>query len=863
MRLESGSRLGPYEITGPIGAGGMGEVYRARDTRLGREVAIKVLPQELTRDPQRLARFEREARSSSALNHRNIVTIHDFSSHDDETWLVMELVRGESLREVITRGPLPLKKVLGIATGIAEGLAAAHAAGIVHRDLKPENVMVTGDGTAKILDFGLVKQAPISDVTNSPTETKVSRDGVILGTAAYMSPEQARGEEVDFRADQFSLGLMIYEMVTGKHPFRRATAVETLAAILKDDPPPLGEPLGWIVERCLQKNPAERYGSTADLAHDLRRISGAPATAPARARDARTWLAIAIAVAVIGALIAVKWPRRSGEISGSFQTAIPTPEIAQVFRDEVALPVALSPNGESLVIYGTDVDSVPVLWLYNLRTGASRQIAENAFSVGFSSDGKSIAYFSEGKLKTAPIDGGPGRVVCDARPEGTPTWSGDTILYVQYSTSPPGIYRVSANGGKPQLAVEARRAPPSLPWWPQFLPDGKHFFFLKILQSRENPPGHELWIASLDGLPPRKVQLTIDSRAIYVSGHLLFVRDGTLLAQPFDSDKARVTGEAKPIVNRIHYFANTGLAAFAASENGVLAWRLAKPRSRLAWVDRTGIELRPIANGLFSPLGRISPDGQRYAVGIVDPKQGRDDIWIYDLDRDSSERVTFRGFDDLAPVWAPNGRAIYYRSDGNAGPPDIFRLNLGEDRGTVVYAGPGVEEPHDVSRDGKWMLFVDHRQAGAADIYALSLDPPGKPRPFATTPFNEQSPRFSPDGRWVAYESNASGRPEIYVRAFEGSTLATRISKDGGTRPRWRGDGKELFFLGPSGRLMSVSMDGGVSTGSARMLFQSADLVEFEPVADGSKFLVQSEERTSDPPVHVLINWQARLNARP
>src|SRR2546428_5144648 len=517
MRLESGSRLGPYEISGPLGAGGMGEVYRARDIRLGREVAIKVLPHDLSNDRDRLARFEREARSASALNHRNIVTIHDFASQDGEAWLVMELIRGESLRDLIDRGPILPKKILPIAIGIADGLAAAHAAGLVHRDLKPENVMITSDGTAKILDFGLVKDSPAAQETNAPTTPQVSHSGLVLGTASYMSPEQARGQDVDFRTDQFSFGLILYEMATGKNPFRRATPMDTIAAILNEEVPPLGDPLGWIVERCLQKNREERYGSTADLAHDLRRLSVPPTLLPVRTGKSvgARWWPLLVAFAAIAIAIAIATLRKPvSRVRHPMQAAIPTPEIAHVFRDEVALPVALSPNGESLVVYGTDADGVPVLWLYNLSTGASRQIAENAFSVGFSSDGQSIAYFSEGKLKTAPVDGGPGRIVCDARPEGTPTWSGDTILYVQYSTSVPGIYRVGVSGGKPQLAIGARHAPPSLPWWPQFLPDGKHFLFLSILQSRVDAPGHELWIASLDGSPPRKVPLAIDSRAV-------------------------------------------------------------------------------------------------------------------------------------------------------------------------------------------------------------------------------------------------------------------------------------------------------------------------------------------------------------
>src|ERR1700674_4011745 len=340
MRFESGSRLGPYEITGAIGAGGMGEVYRAKDPRLGREVAIKVLPRELTGDPERLARFEREARSASALNHRNIVTIHDFSSRDGEVWLVMELIRGDSLRELLLRGALPFKKVIAIGSGIADGLAAAHAAGIVHRDLKPENVMITSDGTPKILDFGLVKNRASTDITNSSTEMRVSSAGTILGTAGYMSPEQARGEEVDFRTDQFSLGLILYEMATGKNPFRRATPVETLAAILNEEAPPLTdkfpEPFIWIVERCLAKSPADRYGSTSDLAYELRRLHDRPRIATREARRANWWPAIIVVAALLAIAALLMWRRRPPPITDSYQTTVATPQIAQIFLDEIA-----------------------------------------------------------------------------------------------------------------------------------------------------------------------------------------------------------------------------------------------------------------------------------------------------------------------------------------------------------------------------------------------------------------------------------------------------------------------------------------------------------------------------------------------
>jgi Tol biopolymer transport system component len=873
MRLSSGSRLGPYEITSAIGAGGMGEVYRARDTRLGREVAIKVLPRDLTRDPERLARFEREARSASALNHRNIVTVHDFTADDRETWLVMELVRGDSLRDVISRGSVPAKQLLAIGAGIADGLAAAHAAGIVHRDLKPENVMVAGDGTAKILDFGLVKQsAALGHPSNSPTELAVTRAGVVMGTIDYMSPEQARGEEVDFHTDHFSLGVMLYELATGTHPFRRETAPETMAAILKDEAPPLDETFGWIVERCLAKMPDGRYGSTSDLAHDLHRLRLAPSGAHRR-RSATAagvrrgwWPVIAAAVGIIGLALGAALATRlrpANPPEGSYQVTIATPEIAHVFRDEVALPLALSPDGRFLVIYGTDTDGIPALWLRNLRSGETRLVAQNTFSVGWSSDGRSIAYISQGKLMTAPVDGGPPRVICDARPEGTPAWNGDTILFTQYSTQPGGLFRVSAAGGKPELLVPSAAGLTGLPWWPQFLPGGKRFLYLTVTQHGQGGPGeHELRVGSLDGQPSTPVPLTIDSRAVYAGGHLLYVRDGTLLAHPFDPDTARTTGEPQPLVEDIHYFRNTGLAAFSVSDNGVVAWRAPRRPSRVVWIDRTGTEVGSVGNGFFMPPGRLSPDGHRYAVSVVDPKLGVADVWIYDLARDSSERATFKVHDDIAPVWAADGGSIFYRSDC-CGPPDILQWTPGVDEATVITSDPGLEEPQDVSPDGKSLLFVDHRQAGAADIHVLPLAPRGPRRPFVATPFNEFSPRFSPDGRWVAFESNISGRPEIYVRPFEGAASSTRLSRDGGTRPRWRRDGKELFFFGSGARLMSVSMKGGSAAGPPRMLFQATGAIDFEPQADGSRFVMQLEQRTTEPVVHMLINWPARLRSEP
>ena len=874
MHISTGTRLGPYEITAPIGAGGMGEVYRARDTRLGREVAIKVLPRNVASDPERLARFEREARSASALNHRNIVTVHDFSTTDGETWIVMELVRGESLREILSRGPLPLKRIVSIGAGIAGGLAAAHAAGIVHRDLKPENVIVMPDGTPKILDFGLVKQTITTD-PNSPTELQVSKSGVVMGTAAYMSPEQARGSDLDFRTDQFSLGLMLHEMTTGRHPFARPTGVDTLSAILNDEPPRLDsalpEAFTQVVERCLSKEPSERYGSTADLTHDLARIrdraaGGLTETAAASRQNSawKRWLigAAALVAVLIAAIVAMRaWPHRDAAPQPVVFASIAIPEIAKLVLTEVSVPVAISPDGHYVVVNGAGANGRGDLLLKDLQTGKSRVLVENAFAAAWSSDSRAIAYFADGKLKTISIEGGPPTILCDARPEGTPAWSGNTVLFPQYSTS-PAIYSVPATGGTPQklLGLQVLTDAVKLPWWPQFLPDGKQIFAIQIVNRPGGGPiQHDLVISDLAG-HTRQLSSSIDSRVVYADGYLLFVRDGALLAQRFDPAKAEFSGDPQPLIDRLYYFRNTGNAAFSVSNNGVLVWCSARNGGRLAWIDRNGAAEKTIATGVFDGDARLSPDGNRVAATVVDTN-GAGDIWVYDLARESSERVTFLPMDEKAPVWAPDGKAIYHRIDGS-GPPDIAVHPLNADRSTIVYRGPEVEEPHDISPDGRWLLYVVQTSRGA-DIKVLPLSPPGPPRPFLVTQFDEQSPRFSPDGNMVAYASDVSGNPEIYVRPFDGSGGAVRVSREGGTRPRWRRDGKELCFLAPDFRVMSVPMDSG-KPGPPAVLFRAAGAVDFDIDPSGRRFLVTLEDGTSEPPIHIMTNWPARLReARP
>jgi eukaryotic-like serine/threonine-protein kinase len=874
MRLSPGSAVGPYEISAAIGAGGMGEVYRARDTRLGRDIALKVLPADVALDSGRLARFEREARMASALNHPNIVTIHDFARTGADCYLVMELIRGESLRAVLRSGAVPLRRLLDVACGIAEGLAAAHAAGIIHRDLKPENVMVTPEGVAKILDFGLVK-ATAEPADSSATLEKFTETGAIVGTTLYMSPEQIRGGTLDGSSDQFALGLILHEMATGRHPFRGDTAHETLTAILRDEPPPLDgtlpEPLVWIVDRCLAKEPAHRYASTADLARDLATVRarlssgriGRPAGAEAPPRRARRIVPVAVVtllalLAGAAFFVAAPW-RVAGPGAEPIHLHLATGKL-QPHRGEVANPIEISPDGRYLLTQGAGERAMTELWITDLRTGEMRLLAEDGFGAAWSSDSSAVAYFADGKLKTQRIAGGPPTVVCDALPEGTVAWHGETILFVRYSGPPAGagIYRVSSRGGKPELLVGvlADRLAGGLRWWPQFLPDGKRF----ISMTMTGPPGggaieHELTLGSLDGSPVKPIGM-IDSRAVFAAGHLLYVRDGTLLAHRFDPDRVRLIGEPKPLVDDLHYFRSTGMAAFSVSKNGILAWRSASRPVRLVWVDRNGAEIETIATNLFDDHGRLSRDGSRYVVGVIDPKQGISDIWSYDLRRNNSERLTFELLDQKAPVPGNGETTIYYRTDGNRGPPDIFALSPGR-KPALVHAGRGVEHPEDVSPDGRWLLFTT-RLPASTDIWRLPLDPSGPPQPVVATPFNETSPRFSADGLWIAYASNLSGRDEIYIKPLEGDASAVRVSRTGGSLPRWSRDGRELYYLGPGGRIFAVPFDG--APGEPRVLFQAVDATSFEPHPDGTRFLLHVAERAGEPEVQLMINWTALLD---
>lgn len=724
--------------------------------------------------------------------------------------------------------------------------------------------MIAADGTPKILDFGLVKSGPSLTDTNSPTELHLSRDGMVMGTANYMSPEQARGEDVDFRSDQFAFGLILYEMIAGRHPFARSSQVETMAAIIKDDPAPLPagvpQPLAWIVERCLSRERGDRYGSTSDLAHDLRRAAAAAPSSPTSAvrRGRARWWWLALLPLLFAPLLF--WPRRHTAVAEPIHADVAVAELSHVLINETSVPVMVSPDGRHLLIEGSAHDGRDGIWIRDLRDGTTRLLVAKGMMPAWSSDGKGIVFYADGKLKTMPVAGGPASVICDARAEGVPAWHGDAIVFGQYSAQDRGLYRVSARGGTPELIIAAQLADRSFspPWWPQFVDEGRSLLYLRFaFEPGRGSINHAVFLATADG-KEEKIVARISSRPHAVADHLLYVRDGSLLAQRFDARSGRLDGDARPLLDGLHYFRSTGSAAFSTSNNGLLVWRSARNPSRLVWLDRNGMEQGEVSRGLVLGDGRLSPDGKRYAAGVIDPKLGIADVWVFDLERQSPERRTFGMLDEKAPVWTADGRILLYRADGGSGPPDIFRLRPGESRGELLHQGWGVEEPHDISADGKWLLFVDYFSTGT-DINVLPLDPRGDPRPFISTPFNETSPRFSPDGRWVAYTSDVSGTSEVYVRSFEDPPVTGRVSKDGGSHPRWNRNGSELFFLGPDGRVMSAAVTGGGLPAAPRMLFQSVDITDFDPSPDGSKFLVQLEEGSRDASIHLLINWETLL----
>jgi serine/threonine protein kinase len=904
MPLSIGTRLGPYEILAPLGAGGMGEVYRARDARLGRDVAVKVLPVALASNSERLKRFEIEARAASALNHPSLVTIHDIGSSDGVEYIAMELVEGRTLREVLMDGPVPPRMLLAIGAQMADGLARAHAAGIVHRDLKPENVMVTRDGFAKLLDFGLAKLTEVEGLdhaTKAPTVSGATEPGVVMGTIGYMSPEQALAKPVDFRSDQFSLGSILYEMAAGRRAFSRDSAPETLTAIIRAEPEPLSAlapltpaPLRWVVERCLAKNAEDRYASTRDLARDLATLrdrlsetssgtslAGVAATAPTpsrRAVRAIPWvLAILLAAGLAWLLSATSRSKTAAPAPMRFSVTLP-PGVA-LSQSDIESHSSISPDGRWLVFVGSSGEREQ-LYLRAIDSIDAHPLSgtEGAISPFWSPDSGNIGFFADGKIQRIRVAGGPPQVICNGGIEALPSWgSSGQILFIQVGQR-GGLWAVEAAGGEPRRLrglETARNETAHL--WPRFLADGRHFLFTTIDPSLERG-GFPLRLGSLDSKEATTVG-RISSRFEVASGHLLVVREGVLLAQPFDGQ--RVTGEPVALAEHVYQFNGPMMAGFSASQTGTIAYELATRPSRVSWLDRHGavLETLPVTGAVLSL--RLSPDDRRMAMAIDDEKKGSSDIWTYEFERRLPARVTLDPRDEKNPVWSADGRMIYFRCDWH-GPPDVCRVTVGAPETAAPFVErPGVQLPEDVSPDGRSLVFAEFIRRTNGDLWLYPLAGQGQAAPLTQTPFDEKGARFSPDGRWLAYYSNESGNREVYLRPVAETGERVRVSSGGGTMPRWRRDGKELFYVnnisGFSGSpLMAVPIQTDGSTfraGLPKALFETqlpanmrhpgGPANSFAVAPDGQRFLLPRPAGSAREPapstITVVLNWPALL----
>ncbi|HUP49737.1 MAG TPA: protein kinase, partial [Thermoanaerobaculia bacterium] len=809
MILTTGTRLGPYEVVAPLGAGGMGEVWRARDTRLDRSVAIKLLPVEFAGDAQLRARLEREARTISQLNHPHICTLYDVGREDGREYLVMELVEGETLADRLTRGPLPLRDVIRHGTEIAAALDRAHAAGIVHRDLKPGNIMLTTTG-AKLLDFGLAKSAGPAlggrDTDGETVKKPITEQGMILGTYQYMAPEQIEGLEADHRTDIFALGAVLYEMATGRRAFEGKSRTSIIAAIIDRDPPPIAsvQPLAprsfeRVVQTCLAKDPAARWQSAGDVRIALQ-WAGEEGDAAPRARDRRGWIAAAI-LATIAALAGAGWiaSRSAAREQRPIRTSINAADgtTFQFFLE--GSPPELSPDGRKIVFgagssggerFGASGSSA--LWVRDLDSPVARQLkgTEGATHPFWSPDGRQVAFYSDGALKKVDVAGGAVVSLCATEPIRGGAWNRDgTILFGRIGIS---IAAVPAAGGTPaDVTVLDEKARDPSHRWPFFLPDGKHFLYL----VGPNTAGEEhdaIWVASLDG-KVRKPLIRASSNAAFLDGSILFVRDGILTAQRFDTRKLEVTGDPIPLAEqRVEFDDITARAFFSVSRNGTLLLQTGEGAGpgELRWFDRTGKALesagKPQRHGQIS----ISPDGRYVAYSIV-PRQN---IWMYDLARNVNSRVTFASAREVAPVWSPDGTRLVFSSDRDANVANLWikDLRTGAEEQLVVSESNKIAT--DWSTDGQFLFYTDQRRGWTrADIHYYSFAEK-KSYPYLVTPFNEATARMSPDGKWVAYQSSESPPWQVYIAPFPPTGAKWQVSANVGVRPSWRADGKELFF---------------------------------------------------------------------
>jgi Tol biopolymer transport system component len=858
--LNSGAKLGPYEILASLGAGGMGEVYRAKDTRLGRDVALKILPESFARDSDRLRRFEQEARAVAALNHPNILAVFDIGQHNGSPFLVSELLEGETLRVGLDRGALPQRKTIEYGVQVAHGLAAAHEKGIVHRDLKPENVFVTKDGRIKILDFGLAKLAQTAgeDADAITLTSAHTAAGVVMGTASYMAPEQVRGESADPRTDIFAFGSVLYEMLSGMRAFRRDTPAETMTAVLKDDAPELdpvrsvSSALERIVRRCLEKNPEQRFQSARDLSFALSALSGTDASGPVRAKAAPRrvplllWLSLALALAALAG--ATWWIARPPALTTRMQFAIPVPEEMSVSH------MALSRDGSMLAFVSPEENSgLPMLYVQRIGSSSVTLLpgTQGATYPFWSPDGAYVAFFANGKLQKIAVSGGTPQVLASALAARGGSWgSRGVIIYAPNAESV--IWRLSADGTGPAPVTEGiKTAQDQSHRWPVFLPDGNHFLFWagNFGNSRDDRLSG-IYVSSLEG-KERKLVVLCHSSFGYDSNNLFFADDQQqLVSIAFDVSAATVSKSTLAVAILVGFQPSTYWAAFTVAPNGTLIYNtsVGAALSALTWMDRSGKELRRIGDPAIMDNPTLSPDGSRVALDISDRKANNVDVWIESANGAGNSRFTFDPAEEVVGVWSRDGSMLAYRASIPVGAALFLKRTTGLERERQRFTVPAADDifPNSWSLDGQHILCT--RQTSSS--YYLELMPVagGEPTRFLTSKGSESNGQISPDGKWVAYASDESGNWEIYVTSFPSAAGKWQVSRGGGTEPRWRGDGKEIFYIGPGSMLMAVpaNSESVFATGTPAPLFQirgrapisSTDVFTYDVAKDGKRFLV-------------------------
>jgi serine/threonine protein kinase len=900
MGLAAGTKLGPYEIQSYLGAGGMGEVYLARDTRLERSVAVKILPTQISDDSEAKQRFDREARAISSLSHPNICSLYDVGLQEGTSYIVMEYLQGQTLADRLEKGPLPLDQLLRYGIDICEGLGTAHRNGVIHRDLKPGNIMLTKTG-AKLMDFGLAKSvtittSPPSGLTaTSATPAKnhpLTVQGTVVGTVQYMSPEQIEGKEADTRSDIFSLGCVLYEMATGKRAFEGKSTASIMAAVLERDPAPITsvEPelpatLDRVVKACLAKDPDDRLQTVQDVKLQLKwvaeesLVSGAhampqrPVTGRLTVRWSVVWLVTALCGLLVAALV---FAHLAGQRSQpTVRTNIGTVDKLRFnFVGNISGPPAISPDGTNIVLSATN-EGKGQLYIRSLSDLSIRPLpnTDDARFPFWSPDSRSVAFFADGKLKRLDIAGGIPVAMCDATNGRGGSW-GSTGMIVFTPSFNSTLWQVPAAGGTPTEVFKMDSVKYTTYRWPWFLPDGKHFLYFAANHSTPNNPNTGgIFFASLDGRENRLLFRSA-SNAIYASGYLLYVVGNAVRAQAFDAVSGQTRGDSTVLVDGVQNDREVWRGVVSVSQNGLLLYQpaMASTGLKLGWFDRSGKQLEEISGRDNYYQVRLSPDEKKLALAIGEPDRT---IWVYDLAGDTKSRFTFDNISHSNPVWSPDGTQIAYgtaqsgvqdavvfsKSSNGAGEAKQI---LGSDASNAIQ-----QSLCDWSPDGRWMIYTRGTLGAGAqgtDLWMLSLDGHQKPAPYITGSGDQQEAQFSPDGHFVAYESNEAGNPEIYVAAFPWTGAKWQVSTNGGGAPRWRHDGQELFFLAGSDQIMAApvkKVGSGLEVSQARPLFR-LNLVGENPfryavTRDGQRFVAIVSGEDSSLPLVLVQNWTAEL----